>query len=126
MKRNIIITALSLLIVFCSYTLFNMNVSVANNINRAISMGMADGVAEYLASDLELSLYGRLNNCSREQATQVLHEFFRQNKPAEYSGVNNSNIVSGMLTTYDGKTYKVDYTLKTLNNKECIIGLYVY
>ncbi|MBR4267556.1 MAG: DUF4783 domain-containing protein [Bacteroidales bacterium] len=125
MKRAMYLLAIGL---FCASSLLFLgqtdNTSV--EINKAISSGNTENLAVYFAPEMELNLQNSQNYCSKSQATKVLQEFFRQNKPSDYVSDNNRNYISGVMTTSEGKSYKVNYTLKTVNNQAVITGLYVY
>ncbi len=125
MKRLFYILLLGVLM-SVSYFSGNTEKGVYDEINKAICQGKAGNLAEYFAPEMELNLNNSQNRCTKSQAAQVLEEFFRQNKPSEYKPQTDRNFISGVMRTSSGKSYKVDYTLKTVNNHAVITGLYVY
>ncbi|MCQ2252602.1 MAG: DUF4783 domain-containing protein [Bacteroidales bacterium] len=125
MGRTIIVV-LALFAAMFFYTFASVDCNATEKINTAFSHGQVESISQYLAQDVELSMHNTTTQCSKHEVLQVLNEFFRQNKPQDYICDNNSKSNSGSLHTADGKTYKVIYTLKNLNNQNVITGLYVY
>lgn len=125
MKRALYLAGISLVMAVC-FLLTNQSDNTYKEINKAISLGEAENLAEYFAPQMELNMQNSQNFCTKGQATQVLLEFFKENKPSEYVSDNNRNHISGVMKTSEGKSYKVNYTLKTVNNQSVITGMYVY
>lgn len=95
-------------------------------INNAIGMGEVSMIAEYFAPNVDISINNSKVNIPSAQAQKLLGEFFRINKPQAYDSVAGRNYVSGNLITVSGKQYKVDYSLKKINNQKMITGMYFY
>ena len=66
------------------------------------------------------------HNCPKEQAELALKEFFRRNTPSQFLCTTGSCYISGKLVTSAGKSYKLDYTLKTVDNKTFITNIHIY
>ncbi|MCR4558951.1 MAG: DUF4783 domain-containing protein [Bacteroidales bacterium] len=125
MKRAFYLFVFGVILAACF--LFEIHTDSAyQKINTAISEGRAENLAVYFAPQMELTFNNSQNICTKTQAVQVIEKFFEQNKPSEYTSSRNRNYFFGEMTTSEGKSYKVDYTLKTVNNQPVITGLYVY
>lgn len=122
MKRFIYILIIGLVIALCSY---GSSEDVSKKVNDAISLGQSGGIAEYLAPEVSFVMYGSQSTCTKGEVEQVLREFFKQNKPSQFLVTANNGFFSGKLTTAEGKSYKVEYMLKSIDNKEVITGFYV-
>ena len=95
-------------------------------INDAIQSGEASAIEVFMAPIVDLSISNGSARCSRSEAAGLMAEFFRQNKPSKFDCAAHRSLVSGSLTTEQGKRYQVDYTLRTMGNKPVITGVYVY
>ncbi len=126
MKRAFYILIVGLLLVLCSYSLTESSDDTSRDINQAICLGQYDRIAEYLAPEVMLGVQGVENSCPKEQVEQALKEFFKRNKPQQFLCTSGSSFVTGQLITSFGRSYKVDYTLKTIDNKEFITNFHVY
>lgn len=126
MKHTLIMIVLGVIVALGCYSFHNVENYSMDRINAAIASGQTDLLSEYLAPDVDFNLHNSQTRCSKREVTQVLGQFFRQNKPQGFICDNNRSYISGSLTTADGKTYKVSYTLKTINRQEVITGLFVY
>ncbi len=126
MKRLLYILVAIILICVCSYSIVGNNDDTSIDINRAICLGQSDRIADYLAPEVSLGMHGTETICPRGQVEQVLCEFFRRNKPAQFLCTTGRGLLSGKLVTSDGRSYKVEYMLKNVDNKEVITGFYVY
>jgi hypothetical protein len=122
MKRLIYILIIGLVIALCSY---GSGEDVSKKVNEAICLGQSGGVAEYLAPEVSFGMQGSQSTCTKVEVEQVLREFFRQNKPSQFLGTTDNGFFSGKLTTSEGKSYKVEYMLKNIDDKEVITVLYV-
>jgi len=95
-------------------------------INNAIGNGKVESLSAYFAPEIKLNFNNKQNICTKSQAAKVIGDFFDKHKPQEYTSSHNRNYFFGTMTTSEGLSYKVDYTLKTVNNQSVITGLYVY
>jgi hypothetical protein len=95
-------------------------------IDQAIGSGEVESLASYFAPQMELYFNNSQNTCSKTQAAHVIEKFFEQHKPLQYTSSRNRNYFFGEMKTSEGESYKVDYTLKTVNNQPVITGFYVY
>ncbi len=77
-------------------------------ISKYIQQGNADYLSAWFADNLELDVLGEANNCSKNQAKQILKKFFSANTPKSFdivhkSGSYNMKYAIGHL---DGGGYK--------------------
>lgn len=87
------------------------------SINTAIKSGNATEIAKYFDSNVELSINGNKSVYSKAQATQVLSNFFKQNKPTAFAekhsgGRENSKYLIGTLTTEGATQYRITILYK--------------
>ncbi|MBQ5453194.1 MAG: DUF4783 domain-containing protein [Bacteroidales bacterium] len=125
MKRAFYLFVFGVILAACFLFEFNTD-NTYQKINTAISEGRAENLAVYFAPQMELNFNNSQNICTKTQAVQVLERFFELNRPSQYTSSRNRNYFFGTMKTSEGKSYKVDYTLKTVNNQPVITGLYVY
>ena len=125
MKRAFYLFVFGVILAACFLFEFNTD-NTYQKINTAISEGKAENLAVYFAPQMELNFNNSQNICTKTQAVQVLERFFELNRPSQYTSSRNRNYFFGTMKTSEGKSYKVDYTLKTVNNQPVITGLYVY
>jgi len=126
MRRTLsIILLLAVLAVGC-YSYSSGDTRESSAINAALQAGEVGILGGYFDESVDLGLGYKSMRCSKSDAAGLMEEFFRQNKPCNYVCDTHRNHVSGSLTTAEGKQYRVDYTLKTINNQRLITGLYVY
>ncbi|MBO7567519.1 MAG: DUF4783 domain-containing protein [Bacteroidales bacterium] len=125
MKRLIYILVVGLVIMLCSYSLLGRGEDVSKKINQAICLGQSGVVAEHLASEVAFKMYGSESTCTKGEVEQVLREFFSHNRPSQFLCTTGTGIITGKLTTSNGKSYKIEYMLKNVDNKEVITGFYL-
>ena len=126
MKRFIYILIVGLVVLLCSYSLLSDGEDLSKKVNQSIVLGQESGIVEAMSSDVLLNIQGVESNYTKQQADQVLHEFFRLNRPAQFLCTSGHSLISGKLTTSDGKCYNVEYTIRIVNNQEFITGLYIH
>lgn len=114
------------MLVLCSYSLIREDDDVSRDINQAICLGQSEHIAGYFAPEVVLGMQGVDHSCPKEQAEQALNEFFKRNTPAQFLCTTGSCFVSGKLVTSAGKAFKLDYTLKTIDNKTFITNIHIY
>lgn len=122
MKRLIYILVIGFVVLLCSYSLFGNGEQVSKEINHAICLGQTGVIAEHLASEVAFKMYGSESTCTKGEVEQVLREFFSHNRPSQFLCTTGSGIITGKLTTSNGKSYKIEYMLKNVDNKEVITG----
>lgn len=110
----------------CAFSMKGSNCDASLDINRAICLGQSGRIADYLAPEVSIAMQGAESTCPKGQVEQVLCEFFRQNRPSQFLCNTGSGLLSGSLVTSSGKSYKVEYMLKNVDNKELITGFYIY
>lgn len=87
----------------------------------ALDRGSSSDLAEYFDSSIQLNVNGQQGNYSKNQAEQVLKEFFKKNPPTSFSVVyksENSTSLSSYVGDYqsNGGSYKV--FLKVIDQKQ--------
>jgi hypothetical protein len=87
-------------------------------ITKALSVGDADGLTQYLADNVEVSILDREQTYSKAKATEVLRTFFGANKPRAFNQVhqgtsrgNSDQYCIGNLTATTG-SFRVYLYLK--------------
>ncbi len=125
MKRLLSILIIGLVVLMCSALLYGNGEEVAKKVNLSICLGQEAGIVEVLAPDVVLVMQGVENHCTKQQAEQVLREFFKRNKTAQFISKVEHNHISGKLTTTEGKVFELEYVLRFVNNQEVITGFYI-
>ena len=95
-------------------------------ISKYISQGDAESLSAWFADNLDVSIGSRSNNCSKNQARQIVKAFFENNPPRSFSishtsGKGNMKYAIGTLKTggeaflltlfvnIDGNGYKIQH-----------------
>ena len=84
-------------------------------------------IAQYFASNINVSLVGEENLYSKSQAEQVLKTFFLENKPLKFTITHQGKSVKtqyyiGALVTNKG-SYRITVNVKLVSNQELISHL---
>ncbi|MCS6929319.1 MAG: DUF4783 domain-containing protein [Saprospiraceae bacterium] len=102
------------------------NHPVLEAVSRTLSAGEADGLARYLADNVELSILESEQTCSKAKATEVIRNFFQINRPRAFNPVHQgasrgtSDLYSiGNLVTSNG-TYRVYVYLKVIGSSAVV------
>ena len=103
---------------FLSYSQTN------KDINFALKKGNSTELSKYFISNVELIIGEKEGVYSKSQALVILKDFYRTNKPKDFSilhegGKDGAKYVIGNLKT-DKNIYRVYYLLKIQNNKSYI------
>ena len=122
MKSKIILTTVCVFALIC-YGFFSPSKREYTKINDAILNGAAENLGIYFGDNVDLTLLNNNNKYSKTQAIKVLKEFFKKNPPLEYSSNSNRTYVSGRMTTEDGESFLLNYTLKNRGNQLIITDL---
>jgi len=107
--------------------LLNMFVCLAGppeSILNAIKTGNADKLSEYFDNNVDLKILEKENIYSKSQATILVKDFFKNNKPTNMDlshegGPENARFAICNLTTNQGK-FRVYFLFKTINGKSVI------
>jgi hypothetical protein len=107
--------------------LFSMpSLDIADKITHAIKAGNASELAQYFGSTVDLSMMGKEDLYSKNQAEQIVKDFFLKHPPKQYHPKNQNASLSasqyGIGTYHDqsGKVFKVYYVLKKMGNQTLI------
>lgn len=122
MKSKIILTVVCILALL-GYGFFPFGQREYSKINDAILKGEAENIGVYFGNDVDLTLLNNNNKYSKSQAVKVLKEFFKKNPPLEFSSNSNRTYVSGRMTTEDGESFYLNYTLKNRGNQLIITDM---
>ncbi|MBO4529267.1 MAG: DUF4783 domain-containing protein [Paludibacteraceae bacterium] len=112
--RNIKIAVLSLVTSFLGFSLH----ANPTEITQAFASGNISKIESYLNNSVDITIEKNSNSCDRNHAKTLLNEFFRKNRPTNYSLTNKtekgkSAIILGKLYTSSG-----EYTLFILTQKD--------
>jgi Domain of unknown function (DUF4783) len=95
-------------------------------ISRALSAGDADALGKYFADELEVSIMGKAQNCSKSKATELVRGFFSSNRPEGFNAVHQGNSRGGSdqycigNLNAAGGNFRVYLYFKTINGTAVI------
>lgn len=97
---------------------------IPDEIVGSIQSGNAAGLAEYFNENVELVVLSHDDVYSKPQAQQIVAEFFKANKPKQFSiihqgGKDGARYAIGSLTTNTG-TFRVYFLLKNKDSNSYI------
>ncbi len=115
-----------ILILFISILLLSASGAKAQNqdvfvpIGKYIQNGDAESLSAWFASNLELDILGKINDCSKVQATQIMKDFFVTYTPKNFSIIHKSGkapmkYAIGNLNA-GGETFRLTLFVKTQSN----------
>lgn len=86
-------------------------------IAKYIELGDAESLSAWFADNLELSILGSVNECSRNQGKLIIKRFFTENAPKEFEIVHKSGgapmkYAVGVLSA-GGDSYMITLLVKT-------------
>ncbi len=102
--------------------------AVAPELVRAFKEGNAKTLADYFHKSLEMTILDKDYVVSKEQATRILEDFFKSNKPVDFTisfggEKDDSHYSIGILKTKD-KSYRVNlFFIENQDNKRLIYFL---
>jgi len=96
---------------------FNDQCDVFVPISKYIRQGNAENLSAWFAENLEINLLGNVNECSRNQACQIMKDFFNNNNPKQFNIMHKSGrapmkYAIGLLEA-GGNKYRVTIFVKT-------------
>lgn len=96
-----------------------INAAVPNDIIQAIKEGNSSLLAKYMNSNIELLVNNVDGIYSKQQAEQILDNFFKKNHPTDFKlvhegGKDKQKYAIGTLTTKNG-SYRVYFLIKYSN-----------
>jgi len=98
---------------------------VFDDIGSAIKSGSSEGVAKYFSSMVDLTILDKEGNYSKQQATQILKDFFSKNPVKDFRIIHRgeakdgSKYAIGTLTSSSG-VFRV-YFLLTKNGEKMLM-----
>ncbi len=100
------------------------NAQIPDQIVMSIQNGNDVGLAEFFNENVELVVLTHDDVYSKSQAQQIVAEFFKANRPKQFSiihqgGKDGSRYAIGSLTTSNG-TFRVYFLLKNKDNNSYI------
>ncbi|MCQ2209399.1 MAG: DUF4783 domain-containing protein [Paludibacteraceae bacterium] len=112
--KNIKVTLITLITSFIS---FNLHAN-STEITQAFANGNISKIESYLNNNVDITIEKASSSCDRDRAKSLLNDFFRRNRPTNYSLTNKtergkSAIILGKLYTNSG-----EYTLFILTQKD--------
>jgi hypothetical protein len=121
--KNLKLKLTSLLFVFFSLATVSF-AQIPDGIVTSIQSGNDAGLAEFFNENVELVVQAHDDVYSKSQAQQIVAEFFKSNKPKQFSiihqgGKEGARYAIGSLTTNTG-TFRVYFLLKNKNNNSYI------
>jgi hypothetical protein len=121
--KKIKLKLISLLFGFFVLTTFSY-AQIPDQIVISIQNGNDAGLAEFFNENVELVVQTHDDVYSKSQAQQIVAEFFKSNKPKQFSiihqgGKDGAHYAIGSLTTNTG-TFRVYFLLKNKNNSSFI------
>ena len=121
--KKIKLKLISLLFGFFVLTTFSY-AQIPDQIVISIQNGNDAGLAEFFNENVELVVQTHDDVYSKSQALQIVAEFFKSNKPKQFSiihqgGKDGAHYAIGSLTTNTG-TFRVYFLLKNKNNSSFI------
>ena len=94
----------------------NRGADVLNDLVKPFSEGNANALSAYFASSIDCDILGKEGVYSKQQATQVVKNFFDSNKPSSFSirhsGGRDVMRYAVYSLTADGKKYRVTIFVK--------------
>jgi hypothetical protein len=61
-------------------------------ISKYLQTGNSDNLSAWFSENIELVIFGSRNNCSRNQAKQIMKRFFRDYTPRSFEIVHKSGV----------------------------------
>lgn len=118
MKRTILLLAIAILSLNCSFAQKQADVFVP--IGKYIQLGDAEKLSAWFAGNLELDILGSVSACSKVQATQIMKDFFVNYTPKNFKIIHKSGkapmkYAIGELNA-GGETFRVTLFVKTQTN----------
>jgi len=99
---------------------------IVDKITSAIKAGNSSELAQYFGNTVDLSIMGKEDLYSKNQAEQIIKDFFYKYPPKQYTPKNHNSSVSasqyGIGTYHDqsGKVFKVYFVIKKMGNQTLI------
>ena len=121
--KNLKLKLISLLFGFFVLTTVSF-AQIPDEIVISIQNGNDAGLAEFFNENVELVVQTHDDVYSKSQAQQIVAEFFKSNKPKQFTiihqgGKDDARYAIGSLTTNTG-TFRVYFLLKNKNNSSFI------
>lgn len=123
MMKKLKLTLISLLLSFLAMTGVAL-AQIPDEIVTSIQSGNDVSLAAYFNENVELVVLNNDDVYSKSQAQQIVAEFFKSNKPKQFSiihqgGKEGARYAIGTLTTNTGN-FRVYFLLKNKNNNSYI------
>lgn len=108
-------------LLFSGLTIFPLLCQVPNVISLALKNGNSLELSNHFNSEIELIVLDIENVYSKSQAQVILKDFFKEHYVEDFiikhqGDKENMHYVIGDLVT-TGKTYRISFILKTINNQ---------
>jgi len=114
--KNLKLSILFTFLVFFLNTSFTYE-QLPENIKNAFKLGNSTELAKYFNSNVELGILENEAIYSKSQAELVVKDFFRRNKPSEFTVIQEEfnstpKFAIGRLITVDKEQYRVYFSLR--------------
>jgi len=113
---------------FVVITMFSLSVSAQEKVEfeeivKAIKEGQINDLSPFFANTVECDMFGKNNIYSKAQVTQVMKDFFNQNKPKQFKvnhqgGQGQVKFIIGTYQTIIGKKYRISCFIKQESGKK--------
>ena len=95
-----------------------------SDITKSLSTGNAKALSQHFNSKINLTILSKEGIYSKNQATMVMTDFFKNNKPSKFvvtnsGGKGTDKFAIGRLTTSKAK-YRITIYFKLVGNKQLI------
>lgn len=122
MKKELLFFTLFLL--FGSMTVFSASNEVPNEVIDALNKGNASVISSYLNDNVELYIDNKNDIFSRQQASQIISDFFRKNAVKDFTVIHKGEkeatcFVIGTLKTSNA-SFRVYILTRKNGNKDVI------
>lgn len=84
----------------------SMGQSIPDGLVQAMKTGDAKNLSGFFHQSLEMTILGKDYNSSKNQATRIMEDFFRNNKPTDFT------------ISFEGTKEKSKYAIGTLKTKD--------
>ena len=86
---------------------FSLTVSAQTDITQAFANGDISKIENFLGNQIEVNIQNAVNVCNKSKAKTLLEDFFRKNRPSNYSQTlktekDKSGLYVGKLYTNNG------------------------
>lgn len=89
--KKIALLALSLICLYCGFESRAQSPDAFTPIGKYIQAGDYENLSVWFATNLEVSIFGESNTCSRNQARLIMKNFFEEYTPKSFAVIHKSS-----------------------------------